>query len=144
MRGSVDVRGAAGAASHTASAVSTSIAGEPFSLGLKAILLGSGISTSAPSTIRPVKDAINGAQAEREAAHAEVEAVPTSTRLEATDVYAVIDALDDVGGGAGSQDHLGVTNSACPRTSTVFPSVFGSDLRPSISQDQRSCASSEP
>jgi hypothetical protein len=95
-----------------------------------------------------VKDAINGAQAEREAAHAEVEAVPTSTRLEATDVYAVIDALDDVGGGAGSQDHLGVTNSACPRTSTstsaVFPSVFGIDLRPSISQDQRSCASSEP
>jgi hypothetical protein len=45
-----------------------------------------------------VKDAINAAQAEREAAHAAVEAVPPSTRLEAAEVYAMIDALGDVGG----------------------------------------------
>lgn len=45
-----------------------------------------------------VKDAINGAQAEREAARAEVESVPTSTRLEAAEVYAMIDALGDVCG----------------------------------------------
>jgi hypothetical protein len=45
-----------------------------------------------------VKDAINAAQAEREAAHAEVEAVPPSTRLEAAEVYPMIDALGDVGG----------------------------------------------
>ena len=44
-----------------------------------------------------MKDAINAAQAEREAARAEVEAVPTSTRLEAAEVYAMIDALGDVG-----------------------------------------------
>jgi hypothetical protein len=45
-----------------------------------------------------VKDAINAAQAERESVHAAVEAVPPSTRLEAAEVYAMIDALGDVGG----------------------------------------------
>lgn len=45
-----------------------------------------------------VKEAINGAQAEREAARAEVESAPKLARLEAAEVYAMIDALGDVGG----------------------------------------------
>jgi len=45
-----------------------------------------------------VKEAINGAQAEREAARAEVESAPTPNHLEAAEVYAMIDALGDVGG----------------------------------------------
>jgi DNA invertase Pin-like site-specific DNA recombinase len=44
-----------------------------------------------------VRDTINAAQAQREAARAEMAAVPAVTRLTDAEVYAMIDALGDVG-----------------------------------------------
>lgn len=45
-----------------------------------------------------VRDAINAAQAQRETARAELAAVPGTARLTDAEIYAMIDALGDVGG----------------------------------------------
>ena len=45
-----------------------------------------------------VRDAINAAQAQRETVRAEMAAVPGATRLTDAEVYAMIDAVGDVGG----------------------------------------------